>query len=132
MAEAEESLRITQNRYQAGMSNVTDLLRNETAVLESRTRYLAAVHDQHIAATMLDLAAGTAHARFGGIELMRTTLFLLTCLRGLADRLRRQRTATQGGVVATRDRPFRLRPSPPSSGPPSTRPPAPFVPAPPP
>jgi outer membrane protein TolC len=58
VAEAEESLRITQNRYHAGMSNVTDLLRNETAVLESRTRYLAAVHDQRIAAAMLDLAAG--------------------------------------------------------------------------
>lgn len=58
VAEADESLRITQNRYEAGMSNVTDLLRNETAVLESRTRYLAAVHDQRIAATMLDLAAG--------------------------------------------------------------------------
>jgi len=58
VAEAEESLRITQNRYAAGMSNVTDLLRNETAVLESRTRYLAAVHDQRIAAAMLELAAG--------------------------------------------------------------------------
>jgi outer membrane protein len=58
VAEAEESLRITQNRYESGMSNVTDLLRNESAVLESRTRYLAAVHDQRIAATMLDLAAG--------------------------------------------------------------------------
>jgi outer membrane protein TolC len=58
VAEAEESLRITQNRYQAGMSNVTDLLRTETAVLEARTRYLAAVHDQRIAATMLELAAG--------------------------------------------------------------------------
>jgi outer membrane protein TolC len=58
VAEAQESLRITQNRYEAGMSNVTDLLRNETAVMESRTRYLAAVHDQRIAATMLDLAAG--------------------------------------------------------------------------
>ncbi len=58
VAEAEESLRITQNRYQAGMSNVTDLLRTETAVLESRTRYLAAVHDQRVAATMLELAAG--------------------------------------------------------------------------
>ena len=58
VAEAEESLRITQNRYEAGMSNVTDLLRNETAVLESRTRYLAAVHDQRVAATMLELAAG--------------------------------------------------------------------------
>ena len=58
VAEADESLRITQNRYEAGMSNVTDLLRNETAVLESRSRYLAAVHDQRIAATMLELAAG--------------------------------------------------------------------------
>jgi outer membrane protein TolC len=58
VAEAEESLRITQNRYEAGMSNVTDLLRNETAVLESRTRYLAAVHDQRVAAVMLELAAG--------------------------------------------------------------------------
>ena len=58
VAEGDESLRITQNRYEAGMSNVTDLLRNETAVLESRTRYLAAVHDQRIAATMLELAAG--------------------------------------------------------------------------
>jgi len=62
VAEAEESLRITQNRYAAGISNVTDLLRNETAVLESRTRYLAAVHDQRIAATMLELAAGLLSA----------------------------------------------------------------------
>src|SRR5262249_27022506 len=58
VAEAEESLRITQNRYGAGMAPVTDLLRNETAVLESRARYLAAVHDQPVAAAALDLAAG--------------------------------------------------------------------------
>jgi outer membrane protein len=57
-AQAEESLRITQNRYRAGMATVTDLLRNESAVLDSRTRYLAAVHDQRIAATALELAAG--------------------------------------------------------------------------
>ena len=57
-AEAEESLRITQNRYAAGMSNVTDLLRNETGVLECRTRFLSAVHDQRVAAAMLELAAG--------------------------------------------------------------------------
>ena len=62
VAEAEESLRITQNRYEAGMNNVTDLLRTETAVLESRTRYLAAIHDQRIAATMLELAAGRLNA----------------------------------------------------------------------
>ena len=59
VAEAEESLRITQNRYESGMSNVTDLLRTETAVLEARTRHLVAIHDQRIAATMLELAAGT-------------------------------------------------------------------------
>ena len=62
VAEADESLRITQNRYAAGMSNVTELLRNETAVLESRMRYLAAVHDQRIAAAMLELAAGRLSA----------------------------------------------------------------------
>ena len=62
VAEAEESLRITQNRYEAGMSNVTDLLRTETAVLESRTRYLAAVHDQRVAAIQLELAAGKLSA----------------------------------------------------------------------
>lgn len=56
--EAEESLRITKNRYEAGMSNVTDLLRTETAVLDARTRYLAAIHDQRLAATMLQMAAG--------------------------------------------------------------------------
>jgi outer membrane protein len=59
VGEAEESLRITQNRYEAGISNVTDLLRTETTVLEARTRHLAAVRDQRIAAAMLELAAGT-------------------------------------------------------------------------
>jgi outer membrane protein TolC len=62
VAEAEESLRITQNRYAAGMNNVTDLLRTETAVMESRNRYLAAIHDQRVAATMLELAAGRLSA----------------------------------------------------------------------
>ncbi len=59
VAEAEESLRITQNRYSTGLSNVTELLRTESAVLEARTRYLAAIHDQRLAAAMLELAAGT-------------------------------------------------------------------------
>lgn len=59
VAEAEESLRITQNRYEAGISNVTDLLRTETAVLDARTRHLAAIRDQRVAAATLELAAGT-------------------------------------------------------------------------
>jgi len=59
VAAAEESLRITQNRYANGLATVTDLLRTETALLETRTRKLAAVHDQRLAAAMLELAAGT-------------------------------------------------------------------------
>jgi outer membrane protein len=59
VAEAGESLRITQNRYDAGLATVTDLLRTETAVMESSTRRLAAIHDQRIAAGMLELAAGS-------------------------------------------------------------------------
>jgi outer membrane protein TolC len=60
--EAEESLRISQNRYEAGLSTVTDLLRVETAFLETKMRYLAAVHDERVAATMLEFAAGTLTA----------------------------------------------------------------------
>lgn len=56
---ARESLRITKNRYEAGLATVTDLLRNETALLEAGTRHLAAVHDQRVSAVALAAAAGT-------------------------------------------------------------------------
>lgn len=56
---AEESLRITKNRFENGLSSVTDLLRTETALLEARNRQLAAIYDQRLAATSLELAAGT-------------------------------------------------------------------------
>ncbi len=59
VAMAEESLRITKNRYDNGLSNVTDLLRTETALLEARNRKLAAIYDQRLAAVNLALAAGT-------------------------------------------------------------------------
>ena len=62
VAEAQESLRISQNRFAAGLSTVTDLLRTEIALLETQTRYAAAVHDQRIAAAMLEFAAGTLTA----------------------------------------------------------------------
>jgi outer membrane protein TolC len=55
-------LRITQNRYESGFGNVTDLLRTETALLDARTRHVAAIHDQRIAAAMLEFAAGTLTA----------------------------------------------------------------------
>ena len=59
VAEAEENLRIIKNRYESGLTNVTELLRSETALLESRLRRLAAIHDQRLAAANLELAAGT-------------------------------------------------------------------------
>jgi outer membrane protein TolC len=59
VAMAEESLRIVKNRYEAGLATVTELLRNETALLETRTRRLAAVYDQRVAAAALELASGT-------------------------------------------------------------------------
>ncbi|MGE5645040.1 MAG: TolC family protein [Acidobacteriota bacterium] len=56
---AEESLRITKNRFEAGLANVTDLLRTETALLSAHNRWLGAVYDQRVAAVNLALAAGT-------------------------------------------------------------------------
>jgi outer membrane protein TolC len=61
-AEAEEALRIVQNRYQAGLTTVTELLRSESDFAAARTRYLAAVYDQRVATAVLDHAAGTLAA----------------------------------------------------------------------
>ena len=58
VAQAEESLRIIRNRYSNGLATVTDLLRSETALLESKTRRLAALYDQRIAAVQLEAASG--------------------------------------------------------------------------
>lgn len=56
--QAAESLRILQNRYDAGLATMTDLLRGQTAALEARTGYLAALHDWHVAAAQLERTAG--------------------------------------------------------------------------
>jgi outer membrane protein TolC len=61
-AEAEEAHRIIQNRHHAGLITVTELLRSETALAAARTRRLAAVYDQRVAAAALDHAAGTLAA----------------------------------------------------------------------
>jgi outer membrane protein TolC len=59
VAQAEENLRIIRNRYESGLSTVTELLRSQTALLEARLRRLLAVHDQRLAAAALELASGT-------------------------------------------------------------------------
>lgn len=62
IAEAEESLRITRDRYANGLSTVTDLLRTETALLGAKTGYLAALYEQRTAAVRLEAARGSLDA----------------------------------------------------------------------
>ncbi|MCL6565585.1 MAG: TolC family protein [Acidobacteriia bacterium] len=56
--QARESLRIIQNRYEAGLADITELLRAQTAQLEAQTAWLAALHDWHVARAALERAAG--------------------------------------------------------------------------
>jgi len=58
VAMADENLRIIKNRYEAGLADVTELLRTETALLETKTHYLEAVQDQRLAVMQVELAAG--------------------------------------------------------------------------
>ncbi|MBI4463715.1 MAG: TolC family protein [Acidobacteria bacterium] len=59
VAQAEESHRIFANRYEAGLANVTEMLRSETALSEAKTRLLAAIFDQRVATAHLERATGT-------------------------------------------------------------------------
>jgi outer membrane protein TolC len=56
--QGEESLRIIRNRYEAGLTTITDLLRAETAGTSARTNYLRALFDQRISAANLELQTG--------------------------------------------------------------------------
>jgi len=62
VVEAEEAHRIIQNRHQAGLITVTELLRSETALAAARTQRLAAAYDHRIAAAALEHATGTLAA----------------------------------------------------------------------
>ena len=56
--QAKESLRIVQNRYEAGLTTVTELLHAETAQLDATTGYLSAIQDWQVARAQLERAAG--------------------------------------------------------------------------
>ncbi len=56
--QAEEADRIIRNRYEAGLTDVTELLRGETALTEARFRRLAALYDRRVARAALSHAAG--------------------------------------------------------------------------
>lgn len=61
-SEAEESLRIIQNRYEAGLATITDLLRAETAHTAAQKNYLNAVFDDRLSFAALELATGELSA----------------------------------------------------------------------
>lgn len=57
-SQAEESLNILRNRYEAGLVTITDLLSAETAHARAERDYLSAVYDDRIAYATLELATG--------------------------------------------------------------------------
>ena len=59
VAEAQESLRISQDRYDGGLTTITDLLGSEDATLRSQTDYWDAVYRFHTSYANLELADGT-------------------------------------------------------------------------
>ena len=59
IAEAQESLRINQDRYDSGLSTITDLLAAEEAARRSQTDYWEAVYRYHTGYANLELASGT-------------------------------------------------------------------------
>ncbi len=59
IAQAQESLRINQNRYEAGLTTITDLLGAEEAARRSQTDYWEALYRFHISYANLELASGT-------------------------------------------------------------------------
>ena len=57
-AQAEEGLRIIKNRYENGLTTVTDLLRAELALTGAKTNQLRALFDQRVSVANLELQSG--------------------------------------------------------------------------
>jgi outer membrane protein TolC len=65
VAQAEESLRIVQNRYDAGLTTIVELLDSETALTAARTNLTRARYEAAVGQARLDLSLGTLDpARF--------------------------------------------------------------------
>ncbi len=59
IADSQESLRINQNRYDSGLSTITDLLAAEEAARRSQAEYWEVVYRYHTGYANLELASGT-------------------------------------------------------------------------
>jgi outer membrane protein TolC len=65
VAQAEESLRIVQDRYDAGLTTIVELLDSETAVTAARTNLIRTLYDTTVSQARLDLSLGRLdRARF--------------------------------------------------------------------
>ena len=62
VGQAQESLRIGENRYEAGLSTITDLLRMQEAAVRTQTDYSQALYRLQTSYANLELAAGTLDA----------------------------------------------------------------------
>ncbi|HWT77912.1 MAG TPA: TolC family protein, partial [Candidatus Methylomirabilis sp.] len=59
VGQAEESLRIVQDRYDTGLTTIVELLDNETALTAARTNLTRTLYDATVGQTRLDLSLGT-------------------------------------------------------------------------
>ena len=65
VSQAEESLRIVQDRYDAGLTTIVELLDSETALTASRTNLTRTLYDATVSQARLDLSLGQLdRARF--------------------------------------------------------------------
>jgi outer membrane protein TolC len=62
VSQAEEALRMLRDRYESGLATITDMLRTEDAVRQSRTTYWQAVSRYATSYAAMELAAGTLNA----------------------------------------------------------------------
>ena len=83
IAQADESLRINQNRYEGGLSTVTDMLRVEEAAHRAKADYWQAVYRMNSSYAGVELATGTLTRGFSGGDAMKISQRHVSSLRTL-------------------------------------------------
>jgi outer membrane protein TolC len=68
VGQAQESLRIGQNRYEAGLATITDLLRMQEAGTRAETDYSQALYRMQTSYANLELATGTLDANSAAVK----------------------------------------------------------------
>jgi len=63
IAESQESLRINQNRYDSGLTTITELLAAEEAARRSQTDYWESIYRYHTGYANLELVSGTLNSQ---------------------------------------------------------------------